>query len=241
MDDQLHILTDSQKEQIAAENEKLSHKPTKQQIWFISTDKTPSDFDKVNSPLDLETISESGFSLLNLQQATLDFVNDLTSEYTDLNQDSDDPTEKQAFNEVGDYVTIILVAPNFKYSVMPLLSGDSQVHISDVRDFIMTRQLNFKDDSQANVMHTVNFVSAFLNTKATNKDDDGGITFGELVWILIGLVVVLGIVHHIRHRNDPHKPFGISPEMDDASAKYDNGWLDGVYYGENSGDDSFKN
>lgn len=220
IDDQLHILTSAQKDQIMAENEKLSHKPTKQQIWFISTDKTPSDFDKFNSPLDLETLHDSSFSLLNLQEATLDFVNDFTHEYTGLNEDSEDPGEQQAFEHVGDYVTIILVAPNFKYSVMPIMSQDSRYHIGDLRDFIMTHQLNFKDDSQDNVMHTVNLVSSFLNTKATNKDDNGGLTFGGLTWIAIGLVVLLGIVHYIRHRHDPHKPSGISPEMDDASAKY---------------------
>lgn len=239
IDDQLHILSDQQKQQIIAENEKLAHKPTKQQIWFISTNKAPSDFDKFNSPLDLETLKDSGFSLLNLQEATLDFVNDFTHEYTGLNEHSEDPVEQQTFDQVGDYVTIILVAPKFKYSVMPLLSFDAQRHIGDVRDFIMTRQLNFKDDSQSNVMHTVNFVSSFLNTKGTDEDDNGGLTDVGLTGIIIGLVVLLMVIHHIRHRHDPKGP-GRSPEIDDASAKYDNGWLDGVYYGENSGDDSFK-
>lgn len=223
------------------ENEKLANKPRHQQICFISTNKKPSDFDKVNSPLDLESLSESGFSLLNLQEATLDFTNDFTKEYTDLNEDSEDPAEEQAFEHVSDYVTIILVAPQFKYPVMPILSTDIQDHIGDLRDFVMTRQLNFKDDSQANVMKTVNFVSSFLNTKATNPKDRQGLTFGGLAWIVLGLLVLFFIVHHIRHRHDPKGPSHISPDMDDASARYDNGWLDGVYYGENSGDDSFKN
>ncbi|WP_156653620.1 hypothetical protein [Lentilactobacillus sunkii] len=241
IDDQLHILTAQQKQQIMNENEKLAHKPYHQQLWFISTNKTPSDFDPVNSPLDLETLGESKFSLLSLEQATVDFVEDFTKQYTNLNENSQDPGEEQAAWHVADYVTIILVAPHFKYKVMPLISDDAQDHISDVRDYIMTHQLNFKDYSQANVMDTVNFVSSFLNTKATNKKDNGGITEGNLWTIGIGLVILFSIIHYIRHRHDSKGPSHVDPEMDDASARYDNGWLDGVYFGENSGDDSFKN
>lgn len=241
IDDQLNILTDQQKQQIMDENEKLANKPYHQEIWFISTNQSPYHYDSVNSSLDIETIKESGFSLLSLQDATQIFGFDLIQDYTNLNEHSTDTDVEEKLDRASDYVNIIVVDPKFKYPVMPIFSDISKDHIGDLRNRIMTHQLNFKDYSQANVMDTVNFVTSFVNTKSTNPKDNQGMSEGDLWLIAIGLIILWGIVHHIRHRHDPKGPSHVDPEMDDASARYDNGWLDGVYYGENSGDDSFKN
>lgn len=241
IDDQLNILTDQQKQQIMDENEKLANKPYHQEIWFISTNQSPYHYDSVNSSLDLETIKESGFSLLSLQDATQIFAFDLIQDYTNLSENSTDIDVEEKLDGASSYINIIVVDPKFKYPVMPIFSDISKDHIGDLRNRIMTHQLNFKDYGQANVMDTVNFVTSFVNTKSTNPKDNQGMSEGDLWLIAIGLIILWGIVHHIRHRHDPQGPSHVDPEMDDASARYDNGWLDGVFYGENSGDDSFKN
>lgn len=180
IDDQLNILTDQQKQQIMDENEKLANKPYHQEIWFISTNQSPYHYDSVNSSLDLETIKESGFSLLSLQDATQIFAFDLIQDYTNLSENSTDIDVEEKLDGASSYINIIVVDPKFKYPVMPIFSDISKDHIGDLRNRIMTHQLNFKDYGQANVMDTVNFVTSFVNTKSTNPKDNQGMSEGDL-------------------------------------------------------------
>ncbi len=120
IDDQLNILTDQQKQQIMDENEKLANKPYHQEIWFISTNQSPYHYDSVNSSLDLETIKESGFSLLSLQDATQIFAFDLIQDYTNLSENSTDIDVEEKLDGASSYINIIVVDPKFKYPVMPI-------------------------------------------------------------------------------------------------------------------------
>lgn len=241
IDDQLHILTSAQKQQIYTENENLANKPFHQQIWFISTDATPTEIAPDGYALDTESLKESGFSLQNLQQAAEELHDNLLKKYACANVEANDYSGEQKYNRLDNRVNIIFVAPNFKYQVIPLLSDVGVQDDTTVRDFFLTHELNYTDTSQTNVMKTVNKIISFTNKHSANAHDHGGLGFSDVVfWILVGLIV-LGIIIWLIHRHNYHGPKRTSFWDSDGDAKYDNGWLDGVYYGENSGDDSWKN
>ncbi|MDV3518409.1 hypothetical protein [Lentilactobacillus otakiensis] len=67
IDDQLGILSESQKQAITDANEQLASKPNKQQIWFISTDMKNDDLNNGDYYMDWDSLKELGFNFANLQ------------------------------------------------------------------------------------------------------------------------------------------------------------------------------
>jgi hypothetical protein len=237
IDDQLNILTAKQKQQITAENDRLAQKPRKQQIWFISSAAKPSDFDKVNSPLDLETIQDDGgLDLDMLQDAAGDLQDDFIKEYTGYSYNGMTDTDLTK----ADSITIIAVLPNFKYHVLPMLSADGVNANGGVRNFFLSKRLNFQDKGQGNVMHTIDVISHFVNQDVAVKNLSAGPQFEEVVFWSIVLIIVITIIYWLIKRHNYHGPKRTSFWDSDGDAKYDNGFLDGWYFGENSGDDTFK-
>lgn len=240
IDDQLGILSESQKQAITDANEQLASKPNKQQIWFISTDMKNDDLNNGDYYMDWDSIKELGFNFANLQQEGVGLHDALVSKYTHTSYSSDDYESVQKNNDATNKVNIIFVDPNYKYSVLPLLSSIGEIADGTLHSFFLTHQFNYTDTSADNVMSSFNHLYHFTNKYVAIKDVEPGLDFSQMTAIVILAIILLGIFLWLRHRHNYHGPKHTSFWDSDGDSSYDNGFIDGWNYGDNDDNDTFK-
>lgn len=89
-------------------------------------------------------------------------------------------------------------------------------------------------------MHTFNVISHFIDKDVAVKNVSTGPQFEDVVFWTIVLIIVIAIIYWLVKRHNYHGSKRTSFWDSDGDAKYDNGFLDGWYFGENSGDDTFR-
>lgn len=244
IDDQLHTLTNEQEQQIDSQNERLMAKRNHQQIWVITTDVTPQQLSaKTDDEVDLDSEDIQDFGGLSVE-ALQDYGNDIYDYYLDkyagATDEKNDYWSQRKYTDVANKVNILVVDPNFKYHVIPLFSETSTLTIGDWRNFVLTHQFRFGDDSQQGIMTNYQLFSRYLTNKATGRALNNGPDVSEMVFWELVIIIVIAIVIWLIKRHNYHGPKRTSFWDSGGDAKYDNGFMDGWYFGDNNGDDTFK-
>lgn len=244
IDDQLGILSQAQKQKIYDNNQQLMAKRQHQQVWVITTDITPGKLSLIsdgNATMDSIDIQDAGGLSMDALQEYGEGVYDYYLEkYTGANEHQGTYWSDKKYNDVSSRVNIIIIDPNFKYHAMPLLDPVTYMTIGEWRDFVLTHRFNFDDDSASGTMKNYDLVNNYINNKVTGKTLSDGPDTPEMVFWGLVIIAVIAIIIWIHKKRNYHGPMRTSFWDAPGDSNYDNGFIDGWYYGNNDGDDTFK-
>lgn len=184
---------------------------------------------------DYESIEDSGFSLNSLNDDASGDGSYFTHKFIKYDEDENWPTRQTIQYQVN----MIIVDPNLKYHVMPLLSYSVTQSIGDIRNYILTKQINFNEVSGSNTMQTVNVIAGHIEKHFSNSEQiNPGMSWDDLTFRIIFALIVIWIILHIRYRRKHPKRIWIEdPDEPRRDDNYDSGYLDGHYIGLHEDDD----
>ncbi|GAA3199957.1 hypothetical protein [Lentilactobacillus kefiri] len=226
IDDQLHLLDN---DQIHRMNKNLMNKRHPQQIWVITTNKTPKELKA--DWVEYEDIEDSGFSFGNLSNDAFSYTDIFLKKH--IKNLTDSGTIGIAGMPARDEINLILVDPQLKYHVIPVMSDPFGQALGQVQDFILTHRMNFKEMSGKNILSTARLMNGFLVSHVSSKKQiNQGLSFdGLVIRLLLILLVIYGIWHHRWRKRHPKRIRWEDPDSPRDNGEYDNGYMDGYYIG----------
>lgn len=231
--DKLHILNQEQIAKINHINKQLMKKDDNQQIWIITTNKTPAELQTTKVRQYFHKIEQKSPSITRFSISRNPLAYYYAHQYFRFKDQmtSFSPGKDLIFSDIN----MIIIDPNLPYQFIPVASEDFMLSVGDFQNLFLGFQMNFHDPSSQNIMRTVEIMNKFIR-----KNHDGSytwavFTFGDALQILGMLLVFLLIVRwFIKHWNTP---LGRGPYSDDREDNYDSGYLDGHYIGLHENDD----
>lgn len=239
IDDQLHLLSTTQRGEIVAINRRLAKLTYPQQIWVFTLDKTEEQLDQVQTtdsdPIDVygmqDTLSYMPFSFQEMSDETNNGLWDhfVLQHYPSYNlNDIESPSQQKQFEF---RINMIIMDPKLKYPVMLTVSEKFKETNGDVRNLFLTHQVDFHTVSGENVVNIANRLKVYSTAHLDQKKLDAGVSFDTLE--AIGSAILLYFIIRWIHRWYKHHP-PLPSSHDDG---YDSGYLDGYDVGLHDHDD----
>ncbi|MGF2385153.1 hypothetical protein [Lentilactobacillus otakiensis] len=231
--DELHLLNHDQINEIKRINHQLMKGNNPQQLWVITTNAPLKRI--TNDSIDYSSTQDLGFSLQSLSEDTGPYASYFEHKFLNFNEERD----IKIFLKLGYTVNMIIVDPNLKYHIAPHFSDYTISSLTDIRNYILTKQINFNEVSGSNTMRTVDLIGGHIEKYVSKPEQiSHGLSWDDLTFRIIFALIVIWIILHIRYRRKHPKRIWIEdPDEPRRDDNYDSGYLDGHYIGLHEDDD----